>query len=193
VVEQTRSANRRLGFKLVVVTVAMFGFGYALVPLYDIICEVTGLNGRTADGPVAVNDRVVDESRTLTVEFMATVAAGAPWEFRPASTKMEVQPGRSYQTTFYARNLLDQPRIAQASPSVAPARAARYFNKTECFCFTFQEFAPGEGKDMPLAFNVSPDLPSDVSTLTLSYTFFEAKVKVSLPDTNNLQKRGSGV
>ena len=186
-----RSANRRLGLKLVLVTVVMFGFGYALVPLYDIICEVTGLNGRTADGPADVTGVVVDEERTLTVQFMATVAVDAPWEFRPAVSKMEVHPGRTYQTTFFARNLVDQPRIARASPSVAPPRAARYFNKTECFCFTLQQFAPGEGKDMPLAFSVSPDVPSDVATLTLSYTFFEANV--NLPDTTDVQERGSGV
>jgi len=190
-VDEARPANRRVALKLVFVTVAMFGFGYALVPLYDIICEVTGLNGRTADGPVAVAEARVDESRTLTVQFLATVAAGAPWEFRPALASMEVQPGRTYQTTFYARNLMEQPRIARASPSVAPARAAKYFNKTECFCFTFQQFEPGEGRDMPLAFSVSAEIPRDVSTLTLSYTFFEAKVNLS--GTTDDQQRGSGV
>ena len=104
---ETRLANRRVGLKLVLVTVAMFGFGYALVPLYDIICEVTGLNGRTADGPADLTGVTADESRTLTVQFMATVAAGAPWEFRPALASMQVQPGRTYQTTFFARNLED--------------------------------------------------------------------------------------
>ena len=189
---ETRLANRRVGLKLVVVTVAMFGFGYALVPLYDIICEVTGLNGRTADGPADLTGVTADESRTLTVQFMATVAAGAPWEFRPATASMEVQPGRTYQTTFFARNLMDSPKVAQASPSVAPARAARYFNKTECFCFTQQKFAPGEGLDMPLAFSVSPDVPDDVATLTLSYTFFEAKGG-ELAESTDDQERGSGV
>ncbi len=171
------ASNRRVGLKLVAVTIVMFGFGFALVPLYDLICEVTGFNGRTADGPTQVSGIQADTSRSVTVEFVANVAANAPWEFRPAVSKLKVQPGRMYQTTFYARNLVSSARTAQAVPSVAPGRAARHFNKTECFCFTSQSFAPGEGKQMPLAFMVSPDLPKDVNTLTLSYTFFEAKVK----------------
>jgi cytochrome c oxidase assembly protein subunit 11 len=167
------AANRRLVRRLLVVTAAMFAFGFAMVPLYDVLCKITGLNGKT-DGraAVAAEPMKVDESRMVTVEFVANLNRGAPWEFAPQVTRMQVHPGQFYQTHFWARNLADQPMTGQAIPSVSPGLAASHFHKIECFCFTRQQFQAGEGKEMPVTFRIDPELPSDVRTVTLSYTFF---------------------
>lgn len=166
-------ANRRLVRKLLLAVVAMFGFGFALIPLYDVFCEVTGLNGKTGTRAVAVEKGAVDTERTVTVEFVANVNVSAPWEFAPTVTRMQVHPGEFYQTSYRARNLAAEPLVGQAVPSVSPGQAARHFQKIECFCFTRQEFAAKEGRDMPVVFMVDPALPSDISTVTLSYTFFK--------------------
>lgn len=167
-------ANRRLVPKLVLATVAMFGFGYLLVPLYDIICDITGLNGKTRSEAVAMDERgnSVDTSRTITVEFVASLNTGAPWEFRPAVTRMEVHPGEFYEMSYIARNLTGREMIGQAVPSVAPGPAAVHFQKVECFCFNRQDFGPNETKDMPLMFRIDPRLAANVDVVTLSYTFF---------------------
>lgn len=167
------SAVRTMALKLVALTVAMFGFGFLLVPLYEVFCEITGIGGRT--GTEAVADAVVapDTSRTVRVEFVASVNANGPWEFRPAVPSMTVHPGEMYTTTYWARNLRELDVVGHAVPSVAPGAAARYFNKTECFCFTEQQFGPSEGRDMPVIFIIDPDLPAHVETVTLSYTFFD--------------------
>lgn len=157
--------------KLLVMAVAMFGFGFLLVPIYDVFCEITGLNGKTVNAAQAVTE-APDMERLVTVEFTGTVNQGGPWEFRPEKARMQVHPGKLYATTFYARNLGDTEVAGQAVPSVTPGQAAAYFRKTECFCFTRQDFAGGESKDMPLRFVVDPDLPSHVETVTLSYTMF---------------------
>lgn len=154
------------------VVVAMFGFGFALVPLYDVLCEVTGLNGKTRAAVADAGPMPVDESRTVIVEFVASVNDEAPWEFRPDVTRIEVHPGRFYTTHFYARNRSAEPLTGQAVPSVAPGLAATHFHKVECFCFNRQAFAAGEGREMPVTFRVDPKLPADVGTVTLSYTFF---------------------
>ncbi len=185
----SRQLHGRVVSRLALFTVAMFGFGFALVPLYDVICDVTGLNGRTADEPADQETYVIDESRAVTVEFVALENGYADWEFRPAVTRMTVVPGKAYHTTFFARNRKTEAKVAQAVPSVAPGRAARHFNKTECFCFTRQEFQPGEGRDMPLVFVLDPRLPSDVSTVTLSYTFFELQ-DTPVAVNNGVQKSG---
>ncbi len=157
--------------QLVVLVIGMFGFGFALVPLYDVFCDITGLNGKT-DSQAAVVAEAPDTDRTVTVEFIGNVNESAPWSFRPAVARMEVHPGKLYDTTFFAENLTDEVLVGQAVPSVAPGQAARHFQKTECFCFTRQEFAAGEGRDMPVRFIVAPELPGYVETVTLSYTFF---------------------
>lgn len=168
------AANRRLVGRLLLVTVAMFGFGFALVPLYEALCEITGLNGKTSSQAAVMEpDLVVDESRTVTVEFVASLNAGAPWEFAPQVTRMTVHPGQFYQTQFHAQNLTGQMLVGQAIPSVTPGLAARHFQKIECFCFTRQTFQPGEGRDMPVIFRLDPNLAPDVRTVTLSYTFFK--------------------
>ncbi len=164
--------DRWLTAKLLAITVAMFGFGYLLVPLYDIFCEVTGFGGRT-DNQAAVAPMVIDENREIEVEFIASVGASEGWSFRPSVSRMTVKPGQLYQTTFYAENRQDKARVGQAVPSVSPGTAAKYLQKTECFCFEQQSFGGQEGKDMPVVFYVDPELPEYLDTLTLSYTFFE--------------------
>ena len=172
---QRSHANRRVVTRLVVVVLAMFGFGFALVPLYDVFCQVTGLNGKTGriELEQALSEKV-DAGRTVTVEFLATVNSELPWEFRPAVKKVRVHPGAVTEVKYYARNLTGNSVTGQAVPSLAPGLAARYFNKTECFCFTQQTLGPREGRDMPLRFVVDPDLPAEVKTLSLSYTFYQA-------------------
>lgn len=171
----TARENRSLVTQLLVVTVAMFGFGYLLVPLYDIFCEVTGFGGRTgaqASVPTSVEP---DTDRLVTVEFVAAVGNDAGFEFRPTVVRMQVHPGQTYTTSYTARNLSAAAVVGHAAPSVSPGAAARYFHKVECFCFTQQEFAGGELKDMPVVFIVDPELPPEVTTLTLGYTFFDAR------------------
>lgn len=159
--------------KLVALTVGMFGFGYLLVPLYDVFCDITGVGGRTG-GPAATTAVFdPDRSRSIRVEFVGSVNANGPWEFRPDQSSMTVHPGEMVTTTFWARNERDREVVGQAVPSVAPGQAARYFQKTECFCFTEQRFAPGEGRHMPVVFVIDPELPRHLDTVTLSYTFFD--------------------
>jgi len=168
----TRS-NRRLVGICAGVVVGMFAFGYALVPLYEVFCEITGLNGKTgvvAEASVPAGE--VDYSRTVTVEFTGTTMAGLPWEFRPVTRRMTVHPGAIMETSYIARNPAGIAVAGQAVPSVAPSVAAAHFNKTECFCFTRQVLQPGEERDMPVRFVVDPRLPQDVTTVTLSYSFF---------------------
>ena len=175
-----RSANRSLVGKLVLLTAGMFAFGYALVPLYDVFCEITGIGDRTGGATAATSlPTRVDEDRLVDVEFVASVNSGAPWEFRPAVSRMKVNPGKLYKTTFFARNATEQPLVGQAVPSVAPGQANRYLQKTECFCFTEQRFEPGEGRDMPVVFYIDPELPEYLDTVTLSYTFFEQDRRVA--------------
>jgi cytochrome c oxidase assembly protein subunit 11 len=166
-------SNGRLVGRLLLVVVAMFGFGFAMVPLYNVFCDITGLNGKVS-GRAAVVQAVQPElDRTVMVEFVASLNEGMPWEFHPEVARMEVHPGKMYRTNFYARNRTNQDMVGQAIPSVTPGVAAQHFKKTECFCFTEQQFAAGEGRDMPLLFMVDPELPEDVQVVTLSYTFFD--------------------
>jgi cytochrome c oxidase assembly protein subunit 11 len=168
-------ANRRVVTRLAVVVLGMFGFGFALVPLYDVLCQVTGLNGKTGriELEQALGDNV-DTGRMVTVEFLASVNSELPWEFRPVVKKVRVHPGEVTKVSYHARNLNDHAVTGQAVPSLAPGLAAKYFNKTECFCFTRQTLGPREARDMPLRFVVDPDLPADIRTVSLSYTFYQA-------------------
>ena len=154
------------------VVLGMFGFGYALVPLYDVFCEITGLGGRTGVVQAESLDRVVDENRLVTVQFDGTVNSALPWEFRPVAAQMQIHPGQVYEAQFIARNRSEHDTIGQARPVVSPAVASKYFNKTECFCFTEQSLAGGEERAMPVRFVVSRELPAEIGTLTLSYIFF---------------------
>ena len=135
---ELKVANRRMVRRLVVTVLVMFGFGYALVPLYDVLCEITGFSGRT--GVVRAEDQItVDTDRMITVEFIASTASDLNWEFRPMTAKMQVHPGGIYEVSFYAKNLNSTMTIGWARPSVSPIQASMYFNKTECFCFTSQK------------------------------------------------------
>ena len=167
----TTGTDRHLALKLAGLSLAMFAFGFALVPLYDVFCALTGFGGKTATAAVAVVE-APDPNRTVRVEFLASVARGAPWQFEPDVSHLDVHPAQVYETHFRARNLTGARLVAQAVPSVAPGIAARYFNKTECFCFTSQEFQPHEERELKLAFMVAPELPPHVDTLSLSYTYF---------------------
>ena len=171
--ESTPRRNRSLAARLVLMAAGSFAFGFALVPLYDVVCEVTGIGSRdrlsragTADGQSPV------EGRTIVVEFTASVPAGG-WIFEPVDATLEVQPGRLYETHYRARNLAAGAVTGQAVPSVAPMRAARYFVKTECFCFTPQLFAEGEEREMAVRFIVDRELPPGIDRLTLSYAFYD--------------------
>ena len=165
--------DRHLVVKVAAIAVAMFAFGFALVPLYDVFCAITGFGGKTASAAAAVVE-TPDPSRTVRVEFLASVARGTPFELAPEISHMDVHPGQLYETHFRARNLTGAPLTAQAVPSVAPGPAARYFNKAECFCFTSQQFGPHEELTLKLAFMVAAELPAHVDTLSLSYTYFVA-------------------
>ncbi|MDT8388748.1 MAG: cytochrome c oxidase assembly protein [Thiogranum sp.] len=168
-----KAANRRTFRRLLLMVAGMFAFVFALVPMYDVLCEITGLNGKTSNTPTAASMVEPDLSRTVMVEFVASVNEAMPWEFRPEVIRMEVHPGKTYRTSFYARNPTDSSMTGQAIPSVSPGQAARHFKKTECFCFTEQLFEAGEGRDMPLLFMVDPELPRGIEVLTLAYTFFD--------------------
>ena len=173
-----KRANFQMVGKLVVVTMGMFAFGYALVPIYKAICEVTGINvlalgeqvisGKGKTG--AVNTQV-DTSRTITVEFDAN--SRGPWDFKPAQRSIEVHPGQLTTVMYEFQNIQNRRMAAQAIPSYAPQQAAAHFNKLECFCFNQYTLEPGEKKSWPVAFVIDPKLSKDVKTITLSYTFFE--------------------
>jgi cytochrome c oxidase assembly protein subunit 11 len=175
------TSNRSILRKLVIVSILMFGFGWALVPLYRKICEVTGINVvtlRDADASTARNTQV-DLSRTVTVEFDAN-ARGA-WSLRPHVRHLQVHPGELVQVTYDLVNLQDRRVAGQAIPSYAPQQSAQYFRKLECFCFTQQTLAAGEMREFPVVFFIDPTLPADVQTITLSYTFFEVAGAVANP------------
>ena len=151
-----------------------------MVPLYDIVCDITGLNGKTGGQFVVEEPLVVDEEREITIQFLANNNANMPWEFRPTVRKMKVTPGKMNRTDFYVRNVTDRTMVAQAVPSVSPFVAAEYLHKTECFCFEQQQLAEGEDLDMPLLFIVDANIPKDVKTLTLSYTLFDITEQTGL-------------
>jgi cytochrome c oxidase assembly protein subunit 11 len=176
--------NRRMLGKLVVVAALMFGFGYALVPMYKAICNALGINvlslaeRRQADmaSPSAVANSQVDRSRSITIEFDAN--ARGPWDSKPAVASVQVHPGEMATVMYEFRNKQNRTMAAQAIPSYAPQQAMAHFNKMECFCFAEHLLAPGESKRWPVVFVIDPKLPKDVHTITLSYTFFEVGGKV---------------
>jgi len=165
----TRRTVQRLGL----VAVGMFAFGYALVPLYDVICQVTGLNGKTGRVEAqAVASANIDRERWVTVQFTGTTMRGLPWDFRPVQQSVRVHPGEVTTVQFVARNDATESITGQAVPSVAPNRAATYFKKIECFCFSQQTLNGRESKTMPVQFIVDANLPKDVTNITLAYSFF---------------------
>ena len=173
-----RSANRRLGLRLAVVVVAMFGFGFAILPmLYEAVCQLTGLGGKPAVAQESSLDAAVDANRLVTVQFLGTVNSALPWEVRPSVAQMQIHPGQIYETTYFARNLSSGGTVGTATPTITPSKAALYFTKTECFCFSQQAFEGGEGREMAVRFVVDSGLPPEVRTIVLSYTFFNAEAR----------------
>ena len=176
--------NRRMVGKLAVIVLAMFGFGYALVPMYRTICNALGINVLSVSERVTAGTGAarkastqVDTSRSITVEFDAN--SRGPWEFKPALRSLQVHPGEMATVMYEFRNVQDRTMAAQAIPSYAPMRASAHFNKVECFCFNEYILKPGERKEWPVVFYIDATLPKDVTTITLSYTFFEVAGKVA--------------
>ena len=166
-------ANQQMLVKLLLVAALMFGFGFALAPFYRAICDALGLNN-VIKSDVLVNTGV-DTTRSLTVELDANLRSDLPWSFTPLEKSVRIHPGELAQVTYEIRNNSSRPVTGQAIPSYGPQLAARHFKKLECFCFTQQTLAPGEVKRMPVTFVIDRDLPGDVNTVTLSYTFFEVE------------------
>lgn len=166
-------AHRSLALKLGLVAAGAFAFGFALVPLYDVFCQITGAGSRSDLVTEAALPTAVDETRTVTVDFVANLPSVGSWAFKPEVRSMEVHPGRLYQANFLAVNHTGRISWAQAVPDVAPSSATAWFRKTECFCFTPQHFAVDEQKQMPVRFFVDPALPKHVDRITLAYTFYD--------------------
>ena len=176
-----RTQNKTTLVKLIVVTVVMFGFGFLLVPFYKKICEVTGIDRQR----VAVTNTQLDPSRRVTIEFDSNVGSGLPWRVEPLTTRVTAHPGEMKQVLYRVVNTSDRTVVGQAVPAYAPQRAAGYFKKIECFCFSEQTLKPGEERLMPVQFVVQNDLPKDVHTITLSYTFYERAVQAAAPAKRN--------
>ncbi|MFO1426907.1 MAG: cytochrome c oxidase assembly protein [Steroidobacteraceae bacterium] len=173
-----RRENSRLTLRLFGVAAGAFAFGFALVPLYDVLCDVTGFGNQKRLQSASALAAQPDRSRTVTVEFVAELPTVGSWEFRPVVGSMQVHPGQLNEVQFVAHNLTGKDTIAQAVPSIAPGVAAAYFRKTECFCFTPQKFARGEQRTMPVRFIVDPALPGYLDRVTLSYVFYDNSTRV---------------
>lgn len=169
------AANRRLGFKMAWIVLGSLLFAFALVPLYDVLCTITGLNGKTADTATALNNTKVDTTRWVTVQFTSSTMPGLGWNFHPKQASLKVRPGQIETALFEAKNITSQTLSGRAVPSVTPGVAASHLKKIECFCFQKQALNPGETKVMPLRFFVSPEIPDDIKEMTLSYAFFSVE------------------
>lgn len=183
--------RRRNTLEMALLTAVMFGFGFAFAPLYDMLCQITGLNGRS-DGMLAPTTSVQtpDLSREVTVQFLTTVNSGAAWGFKAAQQEIKVHPGQFYTVNFEATNQLSEPTVGQAVPAVTPGKAAKHVKKTECFCFNQQPFKANEKKLMPVRFMIERELPKDVTTVTLAYTFFDMTTVASTSKANSASTAG---
>lgn len=173
--------TRRLVLRLLLVVAAAFAFGWAMVPFYDVLCKVTGLNGKTnsfqAGGLAGAAEAPssIDRTRTVTVEFTGTVMPGLPWDMRPLTASLNLHPGELQQVRYLVRNTSDRTIVGQAIPSVTPGQAAQHFQKLDCFCFREQSLAPFEAREMALTFIIKPEVDKDVRHITLSYAFYNTK------------------
>lgn len=170
-------ANRRLMWRIAGIAIVMFGFGFALVPFYDALCRLTGLNGKTSEEAASDKTYTVDATRSIELAFIASVNEQTPLKFRVETPKLTVHPGQYYTVNFFAENTSPTPLEARAVPSVTPGLAAEYLQKTQCFCFTRQTFEPGQERKLPVRFVIKPTLPKDVNDMALSYTFFNVTGK----------------
>lgn len=171
-----KSNHRKTITWLLVLAVGMFGVGFAMVPLYNLFCSITGWNSisnNSAKASYAEISQKIDLSRVVTVTFDGTINAGLPWEFKPMVRKLEVTPGKSYEANFYVKNISNREIVGQAIPGITPWQGTEFFHKTECFCFKQQTLAAGESRMMPLRFTVDANLPKDIKLLTLSYTLMD--------------------
>jgi cytochrome c oxidase assembly protein subunit 11 len=169
------SEHRSLTTQLWLFAAGSFAFGFALIPLYNVLCDVTGYGNRSRLAQAATVIEAPDEKRSVTVEFLSTVPTFGAWEFRPEAGSIVVHPGKLYVAKFVAKNLRTQPVVAQAVPSIAPFQATQYFHKTECFCFTPQPFGADQERELTVRFIVDPKLPSNIDRLTLGYAMYDAK------------------
>jgi cytochrome c oxidase assembly protein subunit 11 len=176
--QKKSNENKRLTLKLLAFALGSFGFGFALIPLYDVLCDLTGFGNQRALAEQRLTPEKPDDSRTITVDFLADLPSVGSWEFRPVVNSMKVHPGRLYETEYFAHNLTGRETVAQAVPNIAPGKAAGYFRKTECFCFTPQRFAVNEARPMPVRFVVDPAIPRSLDRITLSYTFYDESTRV---------------
>jgi cytochrome c oxidase assembly protein subunit 11 len=176
---ETKRANHKLLVKLLAFSVGAFAFGYALVPLYDVLCDITGYGNERRLAEKSVIDAKPDTSREITVEFLAELPSNGNWQFRPVLASMKVHPGQLYTADFIARNLTGRDTVAQAVPAIAPTKVAPYFHKTECFCFTPQTFKRDEERVLPVRFVIDPAIPAYVDRLTLAYTFYDETTLIS--------------
>ena len=174
-----RRANRHLLWQLLAMAAGSFGFGFALVPLYNVLCSVTGYGDQTRLLKRVTAIEHPDLKRTVTVEFLTSVASAGEWEFRPVVRTVQVHPGQLFTAQFFAHNLSGRDTVAQAVPNIAPSEVAAYFHKTECFCFTPQKFSAGEGRQMPVRFIIDPALPQHIELITLAYTFYDESSRVT--------------
>jgi len=173
--KQTNQISKKFWIKLFLSPVLFFAFAFAMVPLYQVFCEITGLNGKTSNEVYAGVAREVDENRLVSVDFTSFANAGFPIKFFPMVKKLDVVPGKLYTITYYAENRSNETIVGQAIPSVAPGLAASYFKKLECFCFNQQTFEPKKPIEMPVRFFVDSDLDKDIKNITLSYNFLKVK------------------
>ncbi len=176
---EQHKANRNLMLKLLGIALGAFAFGFALVPLYSVLCDVTGYGDNARLLRRAKAAEHPDASRTITLEFLATVASAGGWEFRPVVREIKIHPGTLYTAEFFAHNLTGRDITAQAVPDIAPSKAVGYFHKTECFCFAPQHFKLGEQRTMPVRFIVDPAMPGYIDHLTLAYTFYDDSSRVT--------------
>ena len=187
-VPHAKRPHGRLTLKLCGIALGSFAFGYALVPFYNVLCAITGLGDQTALARRAVAVEKPDLARTITVDFMAELPSIGSWAFRPLVRSIEIHPGKLYSAEYFAQNLTGHDTVAQAVPNISPSKAAAYFHKTECFCFTPQRFAKGEERTMAVRFIVDPSLPTYLDRITLSYMFYDDSTHVGaklVPPTAN--------
>lgn len=163
--------NKKLIWRLVAIIGGMFIFAFALVPLYNVFCDITGINGKTR-GQALYQNVEIDKKRVVTIEFLTNIKRGMPWDFGSRVKSIDVHPGELNEVSFFAKNLSKGAIIGQTVPSVSPGEAALYLNKTECFCFDQQQLAAGEEAEMPMKFYIDADIPEDITRLTLSYQLF---------------------
>lgn len=182
------TSNKKIITWLCVAIIGMFGFGFAMVPLYNTFCNITGLNGKTA-GRYQVDYAIeVDSSRSIKIQFLTSLNQGMPWEFRPSIKSITVHPGEVKQVNFYVKNISDKPIVGRAIPSISPGIVARHMHKTECFCFNEQLLNPGESKLLPLMFFIGKDFPKEYSEMTLSYTLFDTKKPPPIEEIQEILK-----